>query len=85
MQAVLSYWGKDLDEDELMRVLHTTPETGTYPEDIVRVARELGFEAEVKENLTLNEVMKSTQKGNPVIVLGQAWRSREESKKGCDR
>jgi predicted double-glycine peptidase len=81
LQAVLSYWGKDLDEDELMRVLHTTPETGTYPEDIARVARELGFEAEVKENLTLNEVEKSTEKGNPVIVLGQAWISREESEK----
>jgi predicted double-glycine peptidase len=81
LQAVLSYWGKDLDEDELMRLLHTTPETGTYPEDIVRVARELGFEAEVKENLTLNDVENSTKKGNPVIVLGQAWRSREASKK----
>jgi len=81
LQAVLSYWGKDLNEDELMKVLHTTPETGTYPEDIVRVARELGFEAEVKENLTLNEVEKSTKKGNPVIVLGQAWISREEAEK----
>ncbi len=81
LQAVLSYWGKDLDEEELMKLLHTTPETGTYPEDIVRVAHELGFEAEVKENLTINDVEKSTKKGNPVIVLGQAWRSREESGK----
>jgi uncharacterized protein len=81
LQAVLSYWGRDLNEDELMKVLHTTPETGTYPEDIVRVARELGFEAEVKENLTLNEVEKSTKKGNPVIVLGQAWISREEAER----
>jgi len=81
LQAVLSYWGKDLDEDELMRLLHTTPETGTYPEDIARVARELGFEAVVKENLTLDDVEKSTEMGNPVIVLTQAWRSPEDSKK----
>src|SRR5512136_1452503 len=81
LQAVLSYWGKDLDEDELMRLLHTTPETGTYPEDMVKVARGLGFEAEVKENLTLSEVEKSTRKGNPVIILGQAWISREEAEK----
>ncbi len=81
LQAVLSYWGKDLDEEELMKLLHTTPETGTYPEDIVRVARDLGFEAEVKENLTINDIEESTKKGNPVIVLGQAWRSREESDK----
>jgi len=81
LQAVLSYWGKDLDEAELMKVLHTTPEDGTYPEDIIRVAHELGFETEIKENLTLNEVEKSTEQGNPVIVCGQAWRSREDSKK----
>ncbi len=84
LQAVLSYWGNDLDEDELMRVLHATPEPGTYPEGIVRVARELGFKAEVKENLTLNKVEKSTEKGNPVIILCQAWRSREESKAVTD-
>ena len=79
LQAVLSYWGKDLDEKELMQLLHTTPETGTYPEDIERVARSLGFDAEVKENLTLDELEQATAMGNPVIILGQAWRSRKES------
>jgi len=79
LQAVLSYWGKDVDENDLMELLRTTPETGTYPEDIVRTAQELGFEADVKENLTLDDLEKSTRKGNPAIVLGQAWRSRDES------
>jgi len=79
LQVVLSYWGRDLDEEDLMQLLHTTPEVGTYPEDIVRVARSLGFQAEVKENLTLGELEQATAKGDPVIVLGQAWRSRKES------
>ena len=30
LQAVLSYWGKDVEEQELMQRLHTSPETGTY-------------------------------------------------------
>jgi predicted double-glycine peptidase len=81
LQAVLSYWGKDLDEKELMELLHTTPETGTYPEDIVRTARELGFEAEIKENLTIEDLEKSTRKGIPVIALGQAWLSRDVANK----
>jgi predicted double-glycine peptidase len=81
LQAVLSYWGKDLDEEELMKLLHTTPETGTYPEDIVKVAQELGFDAEVRDNLALDDVEKSTQKGYPVIILGQAWKSRQEAEK----
>ncbi|WP_374088952.1 C39 family peptidase [Methylomicrobium lacus] len=79
LQAVLSYWGKDLDEEDLITLLHTTPETGTYPDDIVRVALMLGFKAEVKENLTLDEVEEATAQGIPVIVLSQAWRSRQDS------
>lgn len=79
LQAVLSYWGKDLDEEDLMTLLHTTPETGTYPDDIVRVALILGFKAEVKENLTLADVEQVTAQGIPVIVLSQAWRSRQDS------
>lgn len=79
LQAVLSYWGKDLDEEDLIALLHTTPETGTYPDDIVRVAKSLGFEAEVKENLTLDEIERATDQGIPVIALSQAWRSRQDS------
>lgn len=78
-QAVMSYWGKDLDEQDLMTLLHTSPETGTYPDDIVRVALILGFKAEVKENLTFEELEQATAQGIPVIVLSQAWRSRQDS------
>ena len=81
LQAVLSYWGKDVEEQELMQRLHTSPETGTYVGDIVRVAREFGFTAEVKEDLTLPVLHAALKKGMPVIVCGQAWRSREHSDK----
>lgn len=80
LQAVLSYWGKDVEEAELMKLLHTSAEVGTYPEDIVRVARALGFEAEVKENLTLDEVKKFTADGDPMIGLAQVWLSQKESR-----
>ena len=79
LQSVLSYWGKDVDEEDLMKILGTNPEVGTYPADIARVARSLGFEAEVKDNLTLDDVETSTRKGIPVITLGQAWASKEAS------
>ena len=75
LQSVLSYWGKDVDEAELMKLLHTTAEEGTYPDDIARGARALGFEAEVKDNLTLDEVARITADGTPMIALGQVWRS----------
>ena len=75
LQSVLSYWGKDVDETELMKLLHTTAEEGTYPDDIARGARALGFEAEVKVNLTLDEVERFTADGTPMIALAQVWRS----------
>src|SRR5262249_2865446 len=78
LQAVLAYWGKDVDEDELMRRLRTTSEVGTYPQDIVRVARELGFEAEVRENLPLDGVDRFTAQGHPMIALAQVWLSEEQ-------
>ncbi len=31
LQAILSYWGRDVDEAHLMEILHTTSEEGTLP------------------------------------------------------
>jgi len=81
LQAVLSFWGKDLSEQELIRLLHTSPDTGTYVGDIARVARELGFSASVREDISLDELHNALKKGESVIICGQAWRSREDSEK----
>lgn len=75
LQSVLAYWGRDVDERELMNLMGTTEEEGTYPEKIVHAARALGFEAEAKENLTLDEVRRFTDAGHPMIALAQVWRS----------
>jgi predicted double-glycine peptidase len=78
LRIVLSYWGRDVDEAELMELLHTNAEVGTNPEDIVNGARSLGFDAQLFENLTLDQLERLTADGNPVIVLGQMWRSERE-------
>lgn len=75
LQAVLSYWGRDVEQTELAELMHTNAEVGTYPEDIVRGARALGFDAEMREHLTLDEVQRFTAAGDPMIALGQVWRS----------
>ena len=54
LQSVLAYWGKDIDEHELMALMGTTEEEGTYPDKMVHAARALGFEAEAREGLTLD-------------------------------
>lgn len=77
LQAVLSYWGgEDLREDVLMKKLNITNE-GASPEDIIRVAQDMGFEAEFEENITLADLEESIKAGIPVIIVGQAWRDNE--------
>jgi predicted double-glycine peptidase len=75
LRSVLSYWGKEIDEHELMKLMGTTEEEGTYPENLVKAARALGFDVEGKQDLTLDEVQKFTDAGHPMIALGQVWRS----------
>jgi len=74
LQAVLSYWGIDIEEGELMRLLNTNPDYGTDENDIVRVARQMGFVAEIRDNLTLEDLEKSIREKVPVIVDCQSWR-----------
>lgn len=73
LQAVLMYYGEEYLETELMQLLGTTT-NGTNPRDIARVARELGFSTEIRENLTIADLEASVAKGVPVIIAAQAWR-----------
>lgn len=62
-QAVLSYWGLASFETDLRAHLNTTPVHGTYPQDMVRVAKSLGLEAEWKDNLTIADLEASLRDG----------------------
>jgi hypothetical protein len=79
LQSVLSYWGKEIDERELMKLMGTTEEEGTYPENMVKGARALGFDVEARQDLTLDEVQKFTADGHPMIALAQVWRSQAQT------
>lgn len=78
LQAVLGYWGRDIGEEDLREMLNTNPDSGTYPDDIIRAAQELGLKPEYGENLTLVDIEASVKKGVPVMIDCQAWRSVSE-------
>jgi len=84
LMSVLAYWGKDVEEHELMRLMGTSEEEGTYPEKIANAARALGFEAEVRQGLTLDDVAKITANGDPMIALAQVWRGSRSGALGED-
>ena len=73
LQAVLSYYGIDKRERALMDKLKTTEEAGTSPDNIVRVAKELGLQADPRENVTYEDLIKAYREGTPVICAIQAW------------
>lgn len=78
-QAVMNYYGLDSFESDLRTRLNTTPAHGTYPWDMVRVARELGFTAEWRENLTLADLETSLRSGVPVIIDGQRFKNQNKT------
>ena len=78
LQAVLSYWGIDEREDRLAARLHSTPDAGTHPLDILRVAREFGLTADLREGLELVDLERAVADGTTVIVDLQAWRERTD-------
>lgn len=73
LQAVLGYYGIDKRERDLMDMLKTSQDAGTSPDNIVRVARELGLRAEVRENLEYGDLETAYRSGTPVICAIQAW------------
>lgn len=75
MQAVLGYWGRDIGEEDIREMLNTNEESGTYPDDIIRVALALGLQPEYKENMTMADLEDDVAAGIPVVVDCQAWRS----------
>jgi predicted double-glycine peptidase len=63
----------DKREGVLMTDLNTTEGNGTNPNDIVRVAQELGFNATMRSELTIEDLASSVKNGVPVIIVAQAW------------
>lgn len=75
MAAVLHYWQVfDGPETHLYERLETTPNDGTEPSRIVKVAREFGLKAAWKHRLNLEAIESALKKGETVILDIQAWR-----------
>jgi predicted double-glycine peptidase len=73
LQAVLAYWGIDVRESTLIKALRTDPKNGTRPEEIIRVARDYGLRAEIREGIGIPDLRRAWQNEIPVIVDIQAW------------
>lgn len=70
-QATLNYYGINSFETDIRTMLNTSITHGTYSWDIERVARDIGFSAEWKENVSFADVENEIRQGFPVIVRSQ--------------
>jgi uncharacterized protein len=76
LQAVLTYYGVEMREDRLARELGADPQAGVPPPAIARVARAHGVRAEIRERMTVDELVRLVRAGRPVIIVLQAWADR---------
>ena len=61
------------DEKHFRDLCDSGERKGTHPDDIVRAARSLGFDAELHEHMSLKELISYISHKIPVIVNIQAW------------
>ena len=74
LQAVLAYYGSNTNLDKLINMTNSSPENGTFPRDIVQTASNLGFNAVIRENMSLEDLQMNIMQGTPIIVDAQAWK-----------
>jgi len=81
LQAVLYYWeAYDGNESALYAALGTTPEKGTEPRSIVKVAKSFGLDAIYRWDVSLDDVRRGYAGGDTVILDLQAWQESKEKR-----
>jgi predicted double-glycine peptidase len=81
LRSIARYYGKDLKNEKAWEELCSSgTKKGTHPEDIVAAAESLGFDAKMKEGMTIAELTKHIKARHPVIVAIQAWSNADNPK-----
>ena len=76
LMAVLAYYGVETREDRLAVEVGADPRAGVSPPAIARVARAHGLRAEIRERMTVDDLLRMVHAGRPVIIVLQAWSDR---------
>jgi len=82
LRSIAKYYGKDLDNEAAFKTLCKSGKTkGAHPEDIAKAAIQLGFNATVKKNMTINQLTTYIFRKIPVICAIQAWSNHKDPQK----
>lgn len=72
METVLTYFGYDEREDNVMK-LAGTDKSGTSIEGLMKVAKKFGLKYKARENMTIDDLKKCIRRRRPCITPIQAW------------
>ncbi|MBI4032882.1 C39 family peptidase [Candidatus Berkelbacteria bacterium] len=74
IRALLRYWtGQELDEAAIAHELQTTHEAGTPPEALVTLLAHRGFQVELRQQCSLEDLRIALGHGRTVVIDFQAW------------
>lgn len=80
LAAILKYFGVwDGTEQQLYKVVNTSEEEGTLPEDLAAGARRFGLGAVIESGMTVARLRTVLAGGRLVILEFQAWRDAERA------
>ena len=71
--SLLGYYGLDPNEKEVIKILGTTAQKGTSPDDFLKAGKKFGLKVKLQEDLTIEDIQNYLKKKLPVILDIQAW------------
>ena len=73
LQCIMAYFGDDVRQDVIEKKVKSRKSVGTIYTNIQKFAQEKGYDVEVKNNMTLDELKGFLDRGKPVFLEIQAW------------
>lgn len=73
VQKVCEYFGEDHREMDLVKILRTTPDEGTFLQPIIEFFKKSKYRIDVREHMTVDDLQKYIDRNIPVILMIQAW------------
>jgi predicted double-glycine peptidase len=73
LQSVLYYYGKEVREDDLAEAVGSDPDLGTDYRKMVEYALAEGFDADIRKEMTLEDLERLIRSKKPAILVIQAW------------
>jgi len=81
VERTMEFYGEDFRESDLIKILKTNDEDGTYVKNIVKFFHYHGLTTETEQYMSLDTLLSYIDEKIPVITLIQAWGTEFQFKK----